>query len=191
MPVSLTLASPLRAHVLWAFLISSSHLSMTPVISPRHASILSSHLATGLGLNISQSCDFMLLPTLLCHKVPEFLITAPSVPEGHSSYFLPFSPLLASRLLSRGAQPLNARLQMLTLSRFIRVRKDVLGELAFCFHLLLSAKRHVLGAGKALNGTTKRIPNCIPLPPFLQTLSYRAEQTLGSFSKMLAFFLFP
>lgn len=170
LPVSLTLASPLRAHVLWAFLISSSHLSMTPVISPRQASILSSHLATGLGLNISQSCDFMLLPTGLCHK-------APSVPEGHRSHFLPSSPLLASRLLSCGAQPLNTHLRMLTLSRFVRVREDALGELAFCFHLLLSAKRHELGAGKALNGSTKRIPNCIALPPFLQALTYRAKQT--------------
>lgn len=176
--------------MLWAFLISSSHLSMTPVISPRHASILSSHLATGLGLNISQSCDFMLLPTLLCHKVPGFSITAPSVPEGHSSYFLPFSPLLASRLLSCGAQPLNARLQMLTLSRFIRVRKDVLGELAFCFHLLLSAKRHVLGAGKALNGTTKRIPNCIPLLPSFRPSVTELNRPWDLFPRCLLFF-FP
>lgn len=175
--------------MLWAFLISSSHLSMTPVISPRHASILSSHLATGLGLNISQSCDFMLLPTLLCHKVPGFSITAPSVPEGHSSYFLPFSPLLASRLLSCGAQPLNARLQMLTLSRFIRVRKDVLGELAFCFHLLLSAKRHVLGAGKALNGTTKCILNCIPLLPSFRPPVTELNRPWDLFPRCLLFFL--
>lgn len=147
--------------MLWAFLISCSHLSITPVISPRRqASSLSSHLATGPRLSTAQSCNFT--PSLH-FALPGSLITAPSVSEGHRSHFRSdFSRHPGSSPVEPGPQTLIYRH-----SGFSHVHEDVLRELAFCFHLLLFAERHVLGVGQALNGRTKCIPNCAsPLPSF-------------------------